>query len=59
MNYQKKLWITDADAEAHLTRQALKFSLVADDMVGPCLYLASDCSRAMTAQSMIVDGGFA
>jgi len=54
---QKKLWITDADAHAHLGRQALKFSLLPEDMVGPCLFLASDCSRAMTAQSMIVDGG--
>jgi NAD(P)-dependent dehydrogenase (short-subunit alcohol dehydrogenase family) len=56
---QKKLWVSDAAAEAHLGRQALKFSLVAEDMVGPCLFLASDCSRAMTAQSMIVDGGVA
>lgn len=54
---QKKLWVTDADAQAHLDRQALKFSLLPEDMVGPCLFLASDCSRAMTAQSMIVDGG--
>lgn len=54
---QKKLWVSDADAAAFLDRQALKFSLVAEDMVGPCLYLASDCARAVTAQTMIVDGG--
>lgn len=54
---QKKLWVSDAAATAHLDRQALKFSLFAEDMVGPCLYLASDCSRAVTAQAMIVDGG--
>jgi NAD(P)-dependent dehydrogenase (short-subunit alcohol dehydrogenase family) len=54
---QKKLWISDANAETQLERQALKFNLVAEDLVGPCLYLASDCSRAMTAQSMIIDGG--
>ena len=54
---QRKLWVSDADAAAFLDRQALKFSLVAEDMVGPCLYLASDCARAMTAQTMIVDGG--
>jgi NAD(P)-dependent dehydrogenase (short-subunit alcohol dehydrogenase family) len=55
---QKKLWVSDAEAEDFLRkRQALKFSLMADDMVGPCLYLASDCARAMTAQTMIVDGG--
>jgi NAD(P)-dependent dehydrogenase (short-subunit alcohol dehydrogenase family) len=54
---QKRLWVSGADAAAFLDRQALKFSLVAEDMVGPCLYLASDCARAVTAQTMIVDGG--
>lgn len=54
---QKKLWVSDGEATAFLDRQALKFNLVAEDMVGPCLYLASDCSRAVTAQTMIVDGG--
>ena len=54
---QKKLWVSEADAVAFLDRQALKFSLVPDDLVGPCLYLASDCARAVTAQTMIVDGG--
>jgi len=54
---QKKLWVSDDAATAFLDRQALKFSLVAEDMIGPCLYLASDCSRAVSAQTMIVDGG--
>lgn len=54
---QKQLWVSDAAATAFLDRQALKFSLYAEDMVGPCLYLASDCSRAVSAQMMIVDGG--
>jgi len=54
---QKKLWVSDAAATAFLDRQALKFSLVAEDLVGPCLYLASDCARAVSAQTMIVDGG--
>lgn len=54
---QKKLWVSDSAATAFLDRQALKFSLVAEDMIGPCLYLASDCSRAVSAQAMIVDGG--
>jgi len=54
---QKQLWVSDGAAAAFLDRQALKFSLHAEDMVGPCLYLASDCSRAMSAQTMIVDGG--
>lgn len=55
---QKELWITDDAAEAHRLRQSLKFSLTAEDMIGPCLFLASDCSAAMTAQSLIVDGGY-
>jgi NAD(P)-dependent dehydrogenase (short-subunit alcohol dehydrogenase family) len=55
---QKALWISDEASEAHRLRQALKFSLTAEDMVGPCLFLASDCSAAMTAQSLIVDGGY-
>lgn len=55
---QKALWVSDEAAEAHRADQALKFSLTAEDMVGPCLFLASDCSAAMTAQSLIVDGGY-
>jgi NAD(P)-dependent dehydrogenase (short-subunit alcohol dehydrogenase family) len=55
---QKQLWVSNADAEAHKARQALKFSLTAEDMVGPCLFLASNTSGAISAQSLIVDGGY-
>jgi NAD(P)-dependent dehydrogenase (short-subunit alcohol dehydrogenase family) len=54
---QKKLWINDAAIAGMLEKQCLKHMLVAEDMVGPCLYLASDCSARMTAQAMIIDGG--
>ena len=54
---QKKLWISDAAITGMIEKQCLKHMLVADDMVGPCLYLASDCSARMTAQAMIIDGG--
>ena len=54
---QRQMWLTDASIEAFKQRQCLKWSLTAEDLVGPCLFLASDSSRAITAQSIIVDGG--
>lgn len=54
---QKDLWLTDAAIAAMRDKQCLNHTLIADDMVGPCLYLASDCSARMTAQTMIIDGG--
>ena len=54
---QKRLWIDEADIAGGIARQCLKRSLVAEDMVGPCLFLASDASAAITAQTLIVDGG--
>ncbi len=54
---QKKLWLTESSIEAFVERQCLKRSLVAEDLVGPCLFLASADSAAITAQSIIVDAG--
>ena len=54
---QKRLWLSDAAIAGMQERQCLKRSLTADDLVGPCLYLASECSSGMTAQTMIIDGG--
>ena len=54
---QKRLWIDEAAIEGGIARQCLKRSLTADDMVGPCLFLASEASAAITAQTLIVDGG--
>ncbi|WP_414713986.1 SDR family NAD(P)-dependent oxidoreductase [Shinella sp.] len=54
---QKRLWIDEAAIAGGIERQCLKRSLTADDMVGPCLFLASDASAAITAQTLIVDGG--
>ncbi len=54
---QKELWLTQESIDAMIEKQCLKRTLFAEDMVGPCLYLASDCSAGVTAQTMIVDGG--
>ncbi|KQR78247.1 3-oxoacyl-ACP reductase [Rhizobium sp. Leaf384] len=54
---QKALWLTDETIEAMRRRQCIPQTLFADDLVGPCLFLASDCSARMTAQAMIIDGG--
>ena len=54
---QKRLWIDETGIAGGIARQCLKRSLVAEDMVGPCLFLASEASAAITAQTLIVDGG--
>ncbi|OCP00258.1 MULTISPECIES: SDR family oxidoreductase [unclassified Ensifer] len=54
---QKRLWLSDEAIAGMQERQCLKRSLTEDDLVGPCLYLASECSLGMTAQTMIIDGG--
>ncbi|CAN7586534.1 SDR family NAD(P)-dependent oxidoreductase [Rhizobium sp. LjRoot30] len=54
---QKRLWLTDEGIEALVGRQCLKRPLVAEDMIGPCLFLSSACSGAITAQTIIADGG--
>lgn len=50
-------WATPEGLENHLAGQCLKTHLVADDIVGAVLFLASDASRMMTSQVMVVDGG--
>jgi NAD(P)-dependent dehydrogenase (short-subunit alcohol dehydrogenase family) len=54
---QKQLWLADADIAAMVARQCLKRVLMAEDLVGPCLFLASSASAAITAQTLVVDGG--
>ncbi|WCJ63001.1 SDR family NAD(P)-dependent oxidoreductase [Agrobacterium tumefaciens] len=54
---QKELWLTDEGITATTARQCLNRTLVAADLSGPCLFLASSASSAITAQSIIVDGG--
>lgn len=54
---QKELWLTEDSIAAMIDRQCLKHGLKAEDLVGPTLFLASDCSASITSQSIIVDGG--
>ena len=54
---QMDLWASPEALEAHMARQCLKEHLVAQDVVDATLFLASDTSRMMTSQAMVVDGG--
>lgn len=54
---QKDLWVTPEGLAAHLARQCLPDALEPEDMVGGCLFLASNASRAMTGQALVIDGG--
>lgn len=55
---QRELWVTPERLAAHVAKQCIREEITPDDMVGPCLFLASDVSRMLTAQTMIVDGGY-
>ncbi|QTN37012.1 SDR family NAD(P)-dependent oxidoreductase [Cognatishimia activa] len=54
---QKEMWVTPEALEAHLARQCLKDTLAPEDIVGATLFLASEASKMMTGQAMVVDGG--
>ena len=54
---QKRLWVTPDGLDRHIERQCLKEELVPLDMVCPTLFLASEASRMMTGQALVIDGG--
>ncbi|PTM98407.1 SDR family NAD(P)-dependent oxidoreductase [Mycoplana dimorpha] len=54
---QLRLWVDEAAIASMVKQQCLKRSLSPQDIVGPCLFLASEASASITAQSIIVDGG--
>ncbi|MER8379372.1 SDR family oxidoreductase [Mesorhizobium sp. M0142] len=55
---QRKLWVTEQALAAHVAKQCIKEVMQPEDVVGTVLFLASDASRMLTAQMLIVDGGF-
>jgi galactose dehydrogenase len=55
---QKELWVTPEALASHLSRQCLPDPIQPEDMTGLVLFLASDASRMMTSQTLILDGGF-
>ena len=54
---QKKMWATPESLAEQLNRQCLKTHLEPADIVGGALFLASDTSRMMTGQALVIDGG--
>ncbi|MEZ5810595.1 MAG: SDR family oxidoreductase [Rhizobiaceae bacterium] len=56
---QRRLWVDEdgGNLQAHLERQCLKREIEPFDMVEPTLFLASNASRVMTGQALVVDGG--
>lgn len=54
---QKDLWVTPEALSQHLAKQCLPDPIDPADMAGVVLFLASQSSRMVTAQTLIVDGG--
>jgi NAD(P)-dependent dehydrogenase (short-subunit alcohol dehydrogenase family) len=54
---QKELWVTEEGLAEMIGRQSIKEAIQPEDMVGPCLFLASKAARMVTAQVLIADGG--
>jgi NAD(P)-dependent dehydrogenase (short-subunit alcohol dehydrogenase family) len=56
---QKRLWVDDAARSAIKEGQCIDAELMPDDLARMALFLAADDSRMITAQDMVVDGGWA
>ncbi|MEM5438461.1 SDR family oxidoreductase [Paraburkholderia diazotrophica] len=56
---QKRLWLDDAGRLAIKQGQCIDAELLPEDLARTALFLAADDSRMITAQDVIVDGGWA
>jgi len=56
---QMELWLTKESIAKQLENQCIPKALVPEDIAGSVLFLASEASRMMTGQTLIVDGGLA
>ena len=56
---QKRLWLDDAGKRALKEGQLIDAELLPADLARVALFLASDDSRMITAQDLVVDGGWA
>ena len=56
---QRALWASPADEQRFIESQCLKFRVLPEDAARAALFLASDESRAITGQSLVVDAGLA
>ncbi len=54
---QLTLWATKEGVDRHVAEQCIRRPMQPEDMVGITLFLASDASAMLTAQTIIVDGG--
>lgn len=55
---QKELWVTPEGLARHLERQCIPDPIQPEDVTGSVLFLASNASRMMTSQTLILDGGY-
>ena len=55
---QKEMWVTPESLAAHLARQCIPDPIQPEDVAGTVLFLASEASRMMTSQTLVLDGGY-
>jgi NAD(P)-dependent dehydrogenase (short-subunit alcohol dehydrogenase family) len=56
---QLDMWVTPEGLAAHVGKQCLKDTLAPEDITGGVLFLASEASKMMTGQALVIDGGVA